>query len=200
MLKVGLTGNMGSGKSTVARIFHVLQIPVYHADQIAKKSYTDPGIRKNVTRLFGDKILDPAGLIDIKALAQIVFQDHQTLKKLTGLIHPYVLSDFRNWILLHQSAPYVVHESAIIFESGFRHEYDHIIHVSCPQEIAILRITARDGLTREAILQRMKHQMTDPHKCNLSDFVIRNDDRHLVIPQVLAIHQTLIQANTQRNH
>ncbi len=191
MLKVGLTGNMGSGKSTVALVFSYLNVPVYKADVEAKKMYLRDDVLKEVVSLAGKQILDSCGNLNRKALAEVAFSDSKILKSLTKLIHPLVRKDFIVWTGQHSQSPYVIHEAAIIFESGFREEYDLVIHVSCPEEISIERIEKRDNLSREMILQRMQFQLPDREKASLSNFVILNDGSTLVIPQVLLIHQTL---------
>ncbi|MFH0755808.1 MAG: dephospho-CoA kinase [Bacteroidota bacterium] len=191
MLKVGLTGNMGSGKSTVASVFSCLNVPVYHADVEAKKMYLRDDVLKEVVSLAGEQILDSCGNLNRQALAQVAFSDPKILNALNGLIHPLVREDFRKWADQLSESTYLIHEAAIIFESGLRAEYDLVIHVSCPEEIAVDRIGKRDHLSFEMIRQRMQFQLPDRKKASLSDFVILNDGSTLVIPQVLMIHQTL---------
>jgi len=190
-LKVGLTGNMGSGKTTVSSIFNCLGIPVYHADEQAKKMYLREEVLAVVVELAGSDILDREGKLNKAALAEKVFANREMLRNLTDIIHPLVRDDFSKWLLQQASVPYVIHEAAIIFESGFRKEYDLVIHLSCPDEIAISRILKRDGIPVEKVKQRMKYQMDDQQKASLSDFVIINDNNTMIIPQVLAIHQKL---------
>ena len=182
---------MGSGKTTVSRIFSSLGIPVYHADDIAKKMYDNKDIRDMVTEVAGNDILDSTGNLNRLVLARKLFSDKELMKKVTQIIHPLVRDDFRRWINLYQWSPYIIHEAAIIFESGFRDDYDKIIHVSCPREISIERIIKRDNLSRDQIISRMSFQMEDHEKAALSDFVIINDETQLVVPQVLAIHKQL---------
>ncbi|MFH1161176.1 MAG: dephospho-CoA kinase [bacterium] len=193
MLKIGLTGNMGSGKSTVASIFGCLNIPVYHADEEAKKMYLRQDVKASAVELLGLNILDANGEIDRSSVASLAFADPILLKKLTFLIHPLVRDDFREWLLHQPATPYIIHETAILFESGFRNEVDLVIHVSCPETLAIERIQKRDRLPEEKIRERMRFQMKDSEKASRSDFVIINDGRTLVIPQVLEIHQELLQ-------
>lgn len=191
MLKVGLTGNMGSGKSIIASVFSCLNIPVYHADVEAKKMYLREDVLRETLFLAGDQILDGSGNLNFPALAEVVFADPKILNGLNRLIHPLVREDFNEWVLHHSGYPYILHEAAIIFESGLRSEFDLVIYVSCPEDISMERIEKRDNLSRELIRQRMKFQFPDREKAYLSDFVILNDGSTLVIPQVLAIHQTL---------
>jgi len=191
MLIAGLTGNMGSGKSTVARIFSTLHIPVYHADDAAKRFYRDPDVIRKVDSLTQGAVTDTQGDIDLKKLAGVIFQDPVLLRQLSELIHPLVMQDFRLWVSRQSSVPYVIQETAILFEEGLQSQYDKVIHVSCPYEITLKRILNRDRLTDEAIRQRTQWQWPDERKVALSDWVIVNDGMTLVIPQVLSIHKQL---------
>jgi dephospho-CoA kinase len=191
MLHVGLTGNIGSGKSTVAGIFSVLGIPVYHADMESKKILAMPEVEEVVISSLGYSILGEGNRIDRKALANLVFNDPQALATLNGILHPLVLKDAMEWVRKQQGVPYVIHEAAVIYESGFSGAYDRIIQVSCPKELTIARVISRDNTSREEVLQRMRNQWEDDVKSNLADFVIVNDDTTLVIPQVVSIHHTL---------
>jgi len=191
VITAGLTGNIGSGKTLVSSIFSFLGIPVYHADTESKRFLDDEHVKQNISKLFGPKVLAPENTIDRKALASVVFNDPVALSKLNAILHPLVKEDFRQWAQRQRSC-YVIHEAAIIIESGFRNEFGKIIHVSCPAETAIIRVMERDKVSREEVLRRMKFQMEDEKKAALSDFVIRNDGSELLIPQVLAIHQELL--------
>ena len=197
MLKVGLTGNIGSGKSLIAELFSIYGIPIYYADQEAKKFYDDPFVKEQIISLFGGRILDESGEISRKTLAKIVFTDEKALAKLDSIIHPMVIDDFENWCELKRESPYVIHEAAIIFESGNKAIFDSIIHVSCPREIAIERVIKRDGVDSNEVLQRMHFQMEDDEKAKLSDFVIQNDGSEMIIPQVLVIHEQLLKFDKQ---
>jgi len=191
MKKVGLTGNIGSGKSLVAQIFSTLGIPIYHADQASKCFLEDPGIVHRIREEFGSGILNRNNEVDRKFLAGKVFSNPDSLQKLNSILHPLVREDFRNWITFHQNHPYIILEAAIIFETGFQSELDVVIHISCPQEMAIRRVIDRDGVTREEVLKRMQFQMEDKKKAALSDFVIRNDGLSMLIPQVVEVHRLL---------
>jgi dephospho-CoA kinase len=196
MKTVGLTGNMGSGKSFISSIFALLGVPVYHADQESKGLLQDDTVKEMLRKVFGTAVFTGDGEVDRKNLAGIVFSDASSLKTLNSILHPLVKENFREWVSLQHEARYVIHEAAIILESGFQGEFDRIIHVACPKEIAIARVMERDYIGREEILKRMQFQMEDKKKAALSDFVIRNDGSEMVIPQVLAVHQALLKICT----
>jgi dephospho-CoA kinase len=196
MLKVGLTGNIGSGKSLVSEVFSIYGVPVYHADQESKKFLGDPAVKEKILSIFGEKVLATSGEIDRGALATIVFSDEKALAALDVILHPMVILDFTQWCESFREYPYIIQEAAIIFESGATGLFDRIIHVSCPKEIAIERVMKRDGIDGNSVLQRMRFQMEDAEKARLSDFVIHNDGSELIIPQILAIHQQLSEIGT----
>jgi dephospho-CoA kinase len=192
MLKVGLTGNLGSGKSLIAKIFHILSIPIYNADDVSKSFLKERNVQEKIQEAFGQEVFSAANEIDRAALGKIVFSDSLKLAILNAILHPLVREDFRKWCSSHIEKPYVIQEAAIIFESGFMDEYDKIIHVSCPEEIAIQRAMDRDNANREDILKRMGFQWKDKKKAAISDYIILNDGSELVIPQVLKIHNLLL--------
>jgi dephospho-CoA kinase len=191
MLKVGLTGNIGSGKSLVTEIFSIFGVPVYHADQESRKFLEDPFVKEKILSIFGEIVLTTTGEIDRRALATIVFSDKKALMTLDSILHPMVIDDFMHWCETFGEHPYIIQEAAIIFESGVAGIFDRIIHVSCPKEIAIERVMKRDGIDANSVLQRMRYQMEDAEKAGRSDFVIRNDGTEMIIPQVLSIHEQL---------
>ncbi|HSN49704.1 MAG TPA: dephospho-CoA kinase [Bacteroidales bacterium] len=191
---IGLTGNIGSGKSIVSRIFSVLGIPVYHADEESKKLFQHNEIRQSLREIFGD-VFDISGQVDRKKLATIVFSDPALLSKLNNLLHPLVREDFRAWVNARRDSVYVIQEAAIIFESGFANEFDKIIHVACPAEIAIERVMNRDHVSREEVVRRRASQMDEKEKAALADFIILNDGLHMVIPQVLSLHDQLLKGS-----
>lgn len=191
MLKVAVTGGIGSGKSTVCRMFQVLGIPVFEADRVAKHlMVNDTTLSSKITKRFGEAVLGPQGL-DRKALAGIVFQDRQALADLNALVHPEVRKAFAQWAD-EQHVPYVIMEAAILAETGGHSAFDHVIVVSAPQEIRLARVMARDGVGEEAALARMRNQASEEERRRIANDVIMNDDSHLVIPQVLAIHKRLL--------
>lgn len=199
MFRVGLTGNIGSGKSVVAGIFEALGVPVFHADEVSKAHLSSPEVVSFVATRFGVSVLTPEGTIDRKKLASIVFSEPRALAWLNELLHPRVREDFRQWAMKHAGHPYVIQEAAIIFESGIRDEYDCVIHVSCPKETAIDRVVRRDLTDGRSVLQRMQYQWEDSEKARLSDYVILNDGTEALIPQVLEIHRVLSEGGTKGN-
>jgi len=190
MVRVGLTGGIGSGKSTVAHVFEILGIPVYYADKEAKRLMNeDPEIRKQLIHHFGQEAYSD-NLLNRRFIAEIVFRDKQKLQLLNSVVHPITIARAEQWMHQH-TTPYVVKEAALIFESGSHEGLDFVIGVSAPLNIRILRTIKRDGVTREEVLARMENQIQESIKMRLCDFVIRNDDQHLVLPQVLALHEKL---------
>ena len=190
MFRVGLTGGIGSGKSTVAHVFEILGIPVYYADKEAKRLMNeDPDIRNQVIAHFGQEAYAD-NILNRRFLAEIVFKDKEKLQLLNSLVHPITISRAEEWMQKHQT-PYVIKEAALIFESGSQEGLDYVIGVSAPLHVRIQRTMKRDNVSREEVLGRMKNQIQESIKMRLCDFVIRNDDQHLVLPQVLALHEKL---------
>lgn len=172
---IGLTGGIGSGKSSIAKHIESLGVPVYIADTEAKKILDTDAVIAQVIALFGNDILEN-GKIDRKKIAALVFQDPEKLKKYNNIIHPEVYLHFKNWVKQHSDFPLVVKEAAILFESGSYKDYDKIILVTAPKEYRIERVMNRDAVTKEAVEQRMAHQWDDERKKALSDYVIENID------------------------
>lgn len=193
MLKIGITGNIGGGKTTVSKIFEIFGIPVFYADDAAKKVMTtDAELIADLKKAFGEEAYFEDGSLNRKYIAGIVFNDEKKLAKLNSLVHPAVFRAFYTWAAQIQEVPYVVKEAALLFESDSYKMCDKSIMVAAPLELRIKRVMQRDGLSREEILSRNARQLSEEEKIKLADFVIRNDDTELVIPQVLVIHQQLI--------
>lgn len=190
-LRIGLTGGIGSGKSTVARIFEVLGIPVYYADLEAKRIMNeDDELKEQVMQHFGEAAYQN-GLLDNKYLAGIVFNDRAKLELLNSLVHPATIRDGEQW-MKKQTTPYAIKEAALIFESHSQEYLDYVIGVSAPQTLRIHRTMQRDKVTREAVLARMEKQIQEVIKMRLCDFIIFNDEQQLLIPQVISLHEKLI--------
>jgi len=192
MLKIGITGGIGSGKTTACKLFELLGIPVYYSDDASKELLrSNAAVKARVLDVFGNSLLDQQGAVDRKTLAAIVFNDKTELDKLNAIMHPAVALDFEHWIK-KQTAPYVLKEAAILFESGAYQKVDSVITVAAPLELKIQRIIKRDGLPKEDVLVRIQNQLSDDEKIKRSEFVIYNDDQQLLIPQVLKIHSQLL--------
>lgn len=191
MIRVGLTGGIGTGKTTVARIFSELQVPVYSADIEAKKAYSDATVLQKARQLFGDEVFED-NILNYKKLAQIVFNDKKKLSELNSLIHPFIISDFEKWAIGQKKAPYIIMEAAILFETSLHVLFDKIIAVTAPEELCIDRVMKRDGQEREDVIRRIDNQWPDAQKTARANFVVVNDGEQLLIPQLLAIHQAII--------
>lgn len=192
MLKIGLTGGIGSGKSTIAKIFSTLGIPVYDADIAAKELMrSDPKIRAQLIARFGEEVYQQ-GALNRAYLAAIVFNDEAALKDLNDITHPATIQDAENWFQ-RQQAPYAIKEAALIFESGSEQFLDYVIGVWAPEQVRIQRVLARGGLTEAQIKSRMARQMNEEAKMKRSHFIIDNGGTTPVIPQVMALHEKLLQ-------
>lgn len=191
MIKVGLTGGIGSGKSTVARVFQHLGIPIYDADSRAKALYIeDTLLQEQVIQLLGEEAYT-GGRLNRPWIAERVFNNQALLEALNKLVHPAVGRDFYAW-LKKQNAPYVIKEAAIIFESGSHLALDEVILVSAPMEVRLERVMNRDGLSAPEIRQRMARQWSEEERRSHSQHEINNDGHHLVLPQILALHEDFI--------
>jgi dephospho-CoA kinase len=189
MLKMGLTGGIGSGKSLVCKIFSTLGIPVFHSDEVSRDLMDhDPEIIRKITGIFGNGIYRN-GILDRKALSGIVFTDKKALEKLNAIIHPAVSAVFDEWLTGCGDPPYIIKESAIIFESGTNKGLDYVIVVSAPEDLRVSRVMERDGTSEEEVLLRMRNQMNDSERTTRSDEIVYNDGHRLVIPQVLELHK-----------
>ena len=195
MLKIGITGGIGSGKTTVCRIFELLGIPIFYADAQAKLvMHTDEKLRVGIIQAFGFRSYLPDGSLDRKHIADIVFKDQRELSALNALVHPAVFRAFDLWAL-GQTAPYVVKEAALLFESGSDKMCDYAILIKTPDRIKIARVIERDHITEADIRLRMARQWSDKEKEKLADYIILNNEKLLLIPQVLALHERFVSLN-----
>jgi dephospho-CoA kinase len=195
MLKIGLTGGIGTGKTTVAKIFELLGVPVYNADEASKRIYhTDPEVKALLIENFGEDIYVD-GQLNKPKLANIVFTDATQLETLNRIIHPPTIRDAEEW-MRKQEAPYIIKEAALLFESGSVASLDHVIGVFAPLSLRIQRVMERDKVSREQVLNRINKQMDEEIKIRLCDFVIHNNEQELVIPQVLKLHERLIKMDS----
>jgi len=186
MIKVGLTGNIGSGKSIVARIFEILGVPVFRADEAAKEFLFDSDVKEILKNKFGKSIFTGKD-INTKALAEIVFKDKESLSFLNSVIHPLVKKSLEQWLDNNKDQKYIIQEAAILFESGLYKEFDKVITVASPENLTIKRVMERDGVGEEEIKNRQKNQWSQERKVKMSDYIIYNDNTKLLIPQVLRI-------------
>jgi dephospho-CoA kinase len=180
---IGLTGGIGSGKTTIANHFKAAGIPVYIADDEARKIMQADEIIEEINNTFGIGIFEN-GILNRQKLAQIVFGDAEKLKLLNAIIHPAVKKHFHDWILDHKNSPYIIYEAAILFESGSYKDCDKIITVIAPMESRIQRVIQRDNTTREQVLNRINTQWNDDQRIAKSDFVIENDSPEIAKSEV----------------
>jgi dephospho-CoA kinase len=192
MIKVALTGNFGSGKSTVAHLFSVLGIPVFHADAEAKLLYKDADVKQIILDLFGKDVFDADDDVDFKQLAKLIFNDPQSLQQINQIIHPLVFKRYNDWLAQNKEQKYTIHEAAIVFENHLEHHYDLIINVTASEKIRMNRVMQRDGITERQFQARAKNQWTDDKKNKKADFIIFNDGDQFIIPQVMQIHKEII--------
>ena len=197
MLRVGITGGIGSGKTTVAKIFEVLGVPVYYADDAAKRLMNeDRSLQQNIIEHFGAAVFEN-GKLNRALLASIVFNDTGKLTLLNSLVHPATIEDADKWMQQHAKAgdentPYAVKEAALLFESGAQKKLDYVIGVHAPYKLRLQRAMQRDNLSKEEVESRMNRQMDETKKMNLCNFIITNDEEQLLIPQVVELHKKLI--------
>ncbi len=191
MLRIGITGGIGSGKTTVAKVFEVLGIPVYYADDAAKRMMNEnEELKEKIKHQFGEDVYAD-GKLNRKRLAEIVFNTPEKLEQLNALTHPATIKDAEDW-MKKQTTPYSIKEAALIFESGAQEHLDHVIGVTAPAPLRIQRTMHRDGITREEVMARMNKQMDENIKMKLCDFVLVNDEQEMLLPQVIALHEKLL--------
>ena len=192
MIKVGITGGIGSGKSLICQVFSQLKVPVYYADIAAHLlSETDPEIRHGLITLLGGDIYNGRSMNKI-LMAELIFNDKSLLEKVNQIIHPMVTAHFNEWCANHAACQYVIEESAILFESNAYLAFDKIITVTAPEDIRIQRVISRKNMTLEKVKAIIKNQLPDKEKIMRSHYIIINDGKKLVIPQVLELHQSFI--------
>jgi len=187
-LKIGITGGIGSGKTYICRLFEALGIPVYNADEEAKRLMnTDIRIKEKLIAQFGESTYKD-GLLDRAFLANMVFSDKDKLELLNGIVHPIVIQEAKDWAE-RQITRYSLKEAALLFESGSYKELDYTILVTAPMDIRIQRVIERDGTTEQQVQERINKQLSDEEKLQLADFVIVNDGITPLLPQVWTLHQ-----------
>ncbi len=191
-LSIGLTGGIGSSKTLIAEVFTQMGVPVFNADMETKQLYNKPNIQKDMETMFSTKLFNDNKL-DKNKLAKIIFNNKEQLQKLNFYIHPLVENEYKNFLNFHtiKRCPYVIMESAIIFESGWQKNFDKIICVNTPQELMIKRTMLRDNADKETVLRKIANQIPIKDKVYMSDYVINNDDLTLVLPQIIEIDKQI---------
>jgi len=193
MIRVGITGGIGSGKSLVCQVFSLLGIPVYKADDIARMLMeNDPDIRHDLISILGKDIYQGNSLDRVK-MSTLIFNNPEILKKVNRVVHPRVAGDFLNWCRFFTQYPYVIHESAILHESDIYGMFDFILLVIAPEEVRIRRVLSRKGMTLEKVRSIMKNQLQEKEKIVRSHLVLNNDGKLLILPRILEFHKGLAQ-------
>src|SRR6266496_6061371 len=197
MIKVGLTGGIGSGKTTTAKIFELLGVPVYYADDAAKKIMNeDKQLKAAIQKQFGEESYRD-GELDRNYLASKVFNDSFQLEILNSLVHPATIRDASNWTS-QQTTVYTIKEAALIFESGAAEGLDYVIGVSAPSQLRIKRTMERNNVSYDEVVKRMNKQLDEKIKMKLCDFIVQNDEQQLLIPQIIELHQKLLRLAEER--
>jgi dephospho-CoA kinase len=193
MLKIGITGGIGSGKTTVCKVFELLGVPVFYADDVAKSiMHTDPILKSGILDAFGQNSYTQSGELNRNYISSIVFNDKHELEKLNSLVHPAVFRAFDAWVLSQKEASYVIKEAALLYESDAYKMCDQSILVISPIETRISRVKARDGISAEDIQLRMNRQFSDEQKMKFADHILNNDEKQLLIPQIIQLHQQFL--------
>ena len=193
MLKIGITGGIGSGKTTVCRVFELLGIPIFYADTVAKLIMnTDPVLKEEILKTFGEKSYSMDGVLNRTHLSSIVFNNESELNKLNALVHPAVFRAFDKWLAIHHDAPYIIKEAALLFETKSYTMCDLSVLVVSPEAFRVRRVIARDGISQDEIVLRMKRQFSDEQKMKLADHILFNDENQLLIPQILELDQQFL--------
>lgn len=188
MKVIGITGGIGSGKTTCCQVFEELGVPVYYADLRAKLLMVENPLRGKIVQAFGEKAYNGT-LLNRTYLSEQVFNSKEKLSVLNGLVHPAVADDFEEWLEENKAADYVLKEAAILFETGADEHVDITVLVIAPQELRLERVMQRDGTSKEEVQQRMNNQWTQERKVKLADHIINNDGAQLLIPQALEFHK-----------
>lgn len=192
MLRAGITGGIGSGKTTVCRIFETLGVPVYYADDEARGLYVNsPELKQEIIASFGEQAYLPDGNINKSYLRELAFGNPETGRLLNAIVHPHVFRHYEAWCEQHADHDYTLKEAAILFESGSYQRLHTVIGVAAPLETRILRTMERDGISREAVLERINRQMPQDELLKRCRFIINNDGEHSLISQVLNLHREM---------
>lgn len=191
MIKVGLTGNIGSGKSTACKVFELLGIPIFYSDIEAKKLYSRPEVKFKIEQHLGKSVFNDKYEVDFKKLAAVIFSNKTSLNFINGLIHPLVYELYNLWLEKHHESSYSIHESAILFEHHLENRFDKTIVVYCPAEIRINRVLQRNMISETEVKRRISNQLEDKVKNEMADYVVTNDGIKMLIPQIIEIDKKL---------
>jgi len=198
MLKVGITGGIGSGKTTICRILENLGVPIFNSDQEGRVILDkDEAVKKEVMQIFDRDMYNSKGKLDRERMASVVFNDPRALNRLNAIVHPRVKEAFAEWCAEREDSTYVVKEAAVLFESGNYHDLDKVVTVFAPQEDRIKRVMKRDDVGEEKVRKRMTFQYTDEERNDLADFILLNEDGVDLLPQVMELHEILLNEKKQ---
>ncbi len=201
MLKIGITGGIGSGKTTVCKVFELLGIPIFYADTVAKLiMHTDPVLKDEILKTFGEKSYSIDGDLNRAHLSSIVFNNESELNKLNALVHPAVFRAFDKWLAIHHDAPYIIKEAALLFETKSYTMCDLSVLVVSPEASRVRRVIARDGISHDELVLRMKSQLSDEQKMKLADHILFNDESQLLIPKILELDQQFLKLISDHDH
>ena len=192
MLKIAITGNIGSGKTTVCRVFERLGVPVYYSDKEAKKQYSRQEVKDKLYTVFGEEIFTEQHEINTKKLALIVFSHVDLLQELNKIIHPLLLEDFEQWCISRENNIYVLLESAIIYSCKLTHWFDKIIFINAPFSLIAERVMQRDETSLDEVKKRFDIQSFTDFKSINPDYIIYNNEKKLILPQIIGIHNDII--------
>lgn len=193
MLKIGITGGIGSGKSTICNLFRNLGVPIFSSDEEGRKILNeDEEVREEIKKLYGQDMFHSNGEIDRPRLASLVFSDPTAMENVVNLVHPKVQAKYEKWCVKNESSPYTLKEAAILFESGYYHDLDKIINVFAPKEVRMERVIKRDKSIKEEVMKRMRFQYTDEERNKLADFILMNEDLDSLLPQVMELHEIFV--------
>ncbi len=193
MTKIGLTGGIGSGKTTIAKMFELLGVPIYYSDSKAKLLMTEhKRLRADLINLLGTEVYLKSGEINKDYLSKLIFKNQGLLSKVNSIVHPIVKNDFEDFCIIHRNAPYIIKESAILIETGLYKQLDKIILVIASETARVNRVKERDLMDRKSITDRISKQWKDFEKIKFSDFIIENNNQNFIIPKILDIHKQLL--------